>query len=644
MTDAAAPLTPAPSFFSDADVLSRLIKLLPIPLVISEKDSGQFLFANGAALDLVDVTSEELFRTRTHQFFVEQADRSRLIDQLQREETVNDFMTCLRTPHGRVVWVLMSARRLRVGGEPVNIAAFQDVTERKAAQETIIRLLKEIRASNAELEMRVAARTRQLSAEVAERRAVETRLRDAIGALNDGFVLYDAEDRLVLFNSKYRDDYSFAPDLMIPGTPFVDIIRAGVARGQVPRGYDPEKWVEERLARHRNPGPPYLVQRPDRRWVLMTEYRTQEGGIVSLRTDVTNLKRRTQQLKESRRLLRAVIDAVPAIINVKDRQSRYVLMNKFQGDVYGVAPEAAIGKTSADFVGKTYGAESGRLDQAVVATGRPLPFTEREFTDINGVPHVWFTAKMPLKNDAGNVENVVTVALDITTLKTTERARANLARYFAPNMVDELAAADEPFGPPRSQKIAVMFADIVGFTRLCEEQPAEAIFDLLREFQRRMVRQVFATQGTLDKYTGDGMMATFGTPRPSPRDATNALRCARLMLADIAAWNRARRDAGDIAIRVAIGLHHGPALLGNIGDARRLEFAVVGDTVNVASRLQELARPLEAGLVVSEDLLAAVARERVAEAADIDGFVPQPPQMIRGRDNAVPVRILPLDR
>ena len=98
-----------------------------------------------------------------------------------------------------------------------------------------------------------------------------------------------------------------------------------------------------------------------------------------------------------------------------------------------------------------------------------------------------------------------------------ERARINLARHFSPNVVDQLAADDEPFGPIRRQDIAVVFADIVGFTAYTEDHPPEQVFEMLREFHRRMEQVVFDHQGTVDNYIGDCIMATFGVPRAGPR-------------------------------------------------------------------------------------------------------------------------------
>jgi adenylate cyclase len=219
-----------------------------------------------------------------------------------------------------------------------------------------------------------------------------------------------------------------------------------------------------------------------------------------------------------------------------------------------------------------------------------------------------------------------------------ERERANLSRYFSPNQVEELAQSDTPLGATRQQEVAVLFADLVGFTSLAEAMPPADVIALLREFHGRMQEAVFAHGGTVDKYVGDALMATFGTPHPGPHDATQALRCARAMGEEIAAWNRERAAQGAAPLRIGIGAHYGPVVLGDIGGASRLEFAVLGDTVNVASRLERLTRTLNGSAVVSDALLATARREG---AADLDallaGFRPAPTQALRGRSETVAV-------
>ncbi|MEQ8655061.1 MAG: adenylate/guanylate cyclase domain-containing protein [Kiloniellales bacterium] len=189
-----------------------------------------------------------------------------------------------------------------------------------------------------------------------------------------------------------------------------------------------------------------------------------------------------------------------------------------------------------------------------------------------------------------------------------ERERSNLARYFSPNVVEELSHNDEPLKQVRNQTVAVLFVDIVGFTAYAQTRSPEAVIGTLRGFHGLMEQEVFRHQGTLDKYLGDGLMATFGTPSTSGQDAVNALACARAMQAVLAGWNAERAAAGEETIRAGFGLHYGPVVLGDIG-ANRLEFAVIGNTVNIASRLEALTRPLGAAVIVSDDLIRAAAEQ-----------------------------------
>jgi len=224
----------------------------------------------------------------------------------------------------------------------------------------------------------------------------------------------------------------------------------------------------------------------------------------------------------------------------------------------------------------------------------------------------------------------------VSTQATAERERANLSRYFSPNMVEELANTDEPLGAVRRQDAGVLFADIVGFTGMSEHAPPEEVIGLLREFHGHMENCVFHNDGTLDKYLGDGVMATFGTPRSGPRDAANALACAHAMLDEIAQWNRTRAEAGHPAIDVGIGVHYGPVVLGDTGGDHRLEFAVIGDTVNVASRLERLTRETDSGLIASDDLVASALEQDANGAAQtLSTMTKLAPQRVRGRDEAL---------
>jgi adenylate cyclase len=219
-----------------------------------------------------------------------------------------------------------------------------------------------------------------------------------------------------------------------------------------------------------------------------------------------------------------------------------------------------------------------------------------------------------------------------------ERARTNLSRYFSPNIVEILAARDEPLGAVRRQTVAVMFVDIVGFTAMAETMPPEAVVNMLRDFHNRMTRQIFACGGTVEKYIGDAIFAVFGLPSVGPEDALNALRCGDQMVAALAEWNGERAAAGEPALGIGIGLNYGPAVIGDVGSEHSLSFTVIGDTVNTASRLQSLTRGLATPLVAGGPLIEAVRADPGDDGAALVGQLEdQGEQTLRGRAGAVRV-------
>lgn len=213
---------------------------------------------------------------------------------------------------------------------------------------------------------------------------------------------------------------------------------------------------------------------------------------------------------------------------------------------------------------------------------------------------------------------------------TAEAARSSLSRYFSPNIVDEITRSGASLDASEEQRVAILFVDIVGFTKLSETMSPTETIDFLRDFHARLGKVVFDHDGTIDKYMGDGIMVNFGTPRPRPDDTRRALTCALAMLAEIDTWNGEREAAGKPPVAIGIGLHYGPVVVGNIGDTRRLEFAVLGDTVNVAARLEAMTRTERCALIASDDLVASLAEEERPRLCD--GMTPLHGQAVRGRD------------
>ncbi len=185
-----------------------------------------------------------------------------------------------------------------------------------------------------------------------------------------------------------------------------------------------------------------------------------------------------------------------------------------------------------------------------------------------------------------------------------ERTNALLGRYFAPQVRKEIETLETDLTKQDSkeQDVAIMFTDIVGFTNISEKMHPREVMQLLSEYQTLMVDAIFANNGTVDKFIGDAVMANFGTPHTNGNDAQNAFDCALEMQEKMIEWNEARRAKDLPEIRHRIGIHFGPCFVGNVGSEQRIEFAVVGDAVNVASRICDAGKTIGSNFVISVDL------------------------------------------
>lgn len=210
---------------------------------------------------------------------------------------------------------------------------------------------------------------------------------------------------------------------------------------------------------------------------------------------------------------------------------------------------------------------------------------------------------------------------------TEERARRDrLERYFSPAVAAQISTLAGSQGERRD--LTVLFADIRGFTAMCEAAEPEEVVTLLNSFHGRMVEVVFAHGGTLDKFIGDGLLAWFGAPVSQTDHAARAVRCGLAMLEALTVLNTERAAEGLPPLRMGIGLHTGPVVVGDIGSERRREYTAVGDTVNFASRMEGLTKEHGVGMICSEATR--------AEAGPEWTWTAQPPVVVRGRLHPVP--------
>ena len=170
--------------------------------------------------------------------------------------------------------------------------------------------------------------------------------------------------------------------------------------------------------------------------------------------------------------------------------------------------------------------------------------------------------------------------------------RADLGRYLPREIVESIAERRDLSALEGTRRhITVLFADIVDFTPLCESQPPEVVVTILNEFFTIATEIIFRHGGVVDKFVGDCVMAFWGAPEPSEDHAERALMAAEDLISWMDIGNAGWRERFGVELEVAIGAHSGVGLVGNVGSQSRIAYTVVGDVVNLAARLESIARP-----------------------------------------------------
>jgi len=183
-----------------------------------------------------------------------------------------------------------------------------------------------------------------------------------------------------------------------------------------------------------------------------------------------------------------------------------------------------------------------------------------------------------------------------------ERVTNLFGQHVSPSVVDRLLGSPPEFAGD-VREICVMFLDIRNFTENARDRPPEAVVEFLNSTFAFMIEAIDRHGGFINKFLGDGFLAIFGAPLDDPAAARHAVEAAREILAEI---DERGLSHGSWPLKVGIGLHLGSAVTGNVGSPRRKEFTAIGDTVNLASRLEQLTKEYPARLIVSDSVIAAL--------------------------------------
>ena len=209
-------------------------------------------------------------------------------------------------------------------------------------------------------------------------------------------------------------------------------------------------------------------------------------------------------------------------------------------------------------------------------------------------------------------------------------------RFLDPNVVEQLARdglTDKSLAA-RDCEITVLFSDIRGFTTLSEQHPAPVIMALLNDYFSQQVERIFQHHGTLDKFIGDAIMAFWGAPLEDPSHAHHAVAAALDMCDEL---ERFVESKGLHGFDIGIGIHTGPAVVGMLGSAQRYEYTAIGDTVNLASRMEGLTKGIARVLVSEATRQACLAQAGMAQSGVAFDFIPRGEYKVKGRNEPVTV-------
>jgi PAS domain S-box-containing protein len=318
-----------------------------------------------------------------------------------------------------------------------------------------------------------------------EARKHEQRLVDAIESLDDAFSLHDSAGRLVKFNDRYRRAFPGLEDMIGIGVTYEETISAMVARGLAPEAKGREaEWIAKRVADHRDGGDRFEFRTADGRWLLISERRTHDGGVVSIRTDITTRKMAEEALRRSEARLRSFLENVPATMTIKDRERRYLSLNTLAAETMGRAADEFHGRRIEDVYSGPGAEVATAMDREALETGKPVA------REVHYLPSARFglsyDVKFPIR-EGNRVVGIGGIGFDISELKRTEQRltaamqraeAANLAKsQFLANMSHELRTplnavigfseimAQEAFGPLGSPRYLDYLKDILASGR-----------------------------------------------------------------------------------------------------------------------------------------------------------------------------------
>lgn len=293
--------------------------------------------------------------------------------------------------------------------------------------------------------------------------AAQNQLMEAIESISEGFSLYDTGDRLVLANSKYREMEATIAELLVPGVSFATLARAGAEAGLYAEAVGQvEAWVQRRLEQHHHPQGPVERQLVNGRWLQIREYKTLDGGIVAIQSDITERKRAEAALRASEALYKTLFDNAPVAIFTKNRDGYYTSANT--GLLQYWEPLSPLGQRDVDLLSPEIATPLRENDLQVMELGQEQAMEENFITG-QGEYRTVLSRKVPLRDHDGHITGILGISVDITERKQTEE---ELQR--AKEAAESANRAKTQFLANMSHELRTPLNAIIGYSEILQEE------------------------------------------------------------------------------------------------------------------------------------------------------------------------------
>jgi class 3 adenylate cyclase/PAS domain-containing protein len=578
---------------------------MPGALVYTDQDL-RIVFCNDRFKEMYRAPSELLQPGRLYPDFLRYLAASGYYGEGDIETLVAQRVESLRNPSGKSfedhtpdgLHYDIRRRRSPSGG---TVTVMTDITERKRAEQAL---------TETEVQLHVA-------------------LDNMPGAL-----IYTDPDLQVIFcNDRFKELYRVPSELLQPGQPYPVFLRYLAENGYYGEG-NTDALIAERVESLRNPsGKSFEDRTPDGRIYRIRRRRSAAGGTVTVMTDITEQEQAERTLKEKESQLHLALDNMPGALVYTDQELRIVFCNDRFKELYRVPSELLQpGRPYPDFL--RYLAESGYYGEGDIET-----LVAQRVESLRNPSGKTFEDRAPdgrcyrIRRRRSKAGGTVTVMTDITDLKQaelelieakqgledanadiTEKNRvlesvsAKLSKYLSPQVYQSIFSGKQTVEiASKRKKLTIFFSDIAGFTETTDNLESEDLTDVLNQYLTEMSTIALAHGATVDKYVGDAMLLFFGDPesRGVREDAQACVMMAIAMQRRMRELENEWRSRGlEQPFRVRIGICTGFCTVGNFGSKDRMDYTIIGNEVNLASRLQSAVEP--GGILLSHETNALV--------------------------------------